>query len=116
MHSTDVAVIGAGPYGLSVAAQLKARGLDFRIFGQPMIFWQRMLPKINLKSPDFGTNIYTPEPGNSFVEWCDQHGFAREEPIPMARFAQYGLEVQERLLPMVEKLEVANVRQDGDGF
>ncbi|HVI24237.1 MAG TPA: NAD(P)-binding protein, partial [Myxococcales bacterium] len=74
MHATDVAVIGAGPYGLSCAAQLKARGIDFRIFGQPMIFWQRMLPKINLKSPDFGTNIYTAETGNTFVEWCKGKG------------------------------------------
>ena len=80
MHLIDVAIIGAGPYGLSVAAHLKSRGIDFRIFGQPMIFWLRMLPKINLKSPDFGTNIYTPERGNSFVEWAARRGLSSEEP------------------------------------
>ncbi|MFL5422053.1 MAG: NAD(P)-binding domain-containing protein, partial [Myxococcales bacterium] len=116
MHATDVAVIGAGPYGLSCAAQLKARGIDFRIFGQPMIFWERMLPKINLKSPDFGTNIYTPEPGNTFVEWCREKGHSRREPIPMSRFTEYGLDVQRRLLPMVETAQVARVEREGDGF
>jgi len=116
MHATDVAVIGAGPYGLSAAAQLKARGIDFRIFGQPMIFWQRMLPKINLKSPDFGTNIYTAERGHTFVEWCKEKGYSRQEPIPMARFTEYGVDIQRRLLPMVETAEVANVEREGDGF
>jgi len=116
MHATDVAIIGAGPYGLSCAAQLKSQGIDFRIFGQPMIFWQRMLPKINLKSPDFGTNIYTREPGNTFVEWCREKGHSRREPIPMARFTEYGLDMQRRLLPMVETAQVASVEREGDGF
>jgi len=108
--------VGAGPYGLSAAAQLKALGIDFRIFGQPMIFWQRMLPKINLKSPDFGTNIYTAERGNTFVQWCKEKGHTRQEPIPMARFTEYGIDIQRRHLPMVETAEVANVERDGDGF
>jgi FAD-dependent urate hydroxylase len=116
MNATDVAVIGAGPYGLSAAAQLKSRGIDFRIFGQPMIFWQRMLPKINLKSPDFGTNIYAAEHGNTFVEWCREKGYSRKEPIPMARFTEYGLDVQRRLLPMVETTQVARIERDGDAF
>jgi cation diffusion facilitator CzcD-associated flavoprotein CzcO len=116
MHATDVAIVGAGPYGLSAAAQLKSRGIDFRIFGKPMIFWQRMLPKINLKSPDFGTNIYTAERGHTFVEWCKEKGYSRQEPIPMARFTEYGIDIQRRLLPMVETAEVAGIQREGDGF
>lgn len=114
--TTDVAIIGAGPYGLSIAAHLAARAVDFRIFGQPLIFWRRMLPQINLKSPDFGTNIYTPEAGNSFIEWCDARGLSRAEPIPMSRFTDYALDTQRRILPMVEQLDVTQVRPQGDGF
>ena len=116
LNTTDVAVIGAGPYGLSIAAHLGARAVDFRIFGQPLIFWRRMLPTINLKSPDFGTNIYTPEAGNSFIEWCDVRGLSRAEPIPMSRFTDYALDTQQRILPMVEQLDVTHVRPEGDGF
>ncbi len=116
LETTDVAIIGAGPYGLSVAAHLRARGVGFRIFGQPMIFWKRMLPGINLKSPDFGSNIYTPEPGNTFIEWCDARGLSRQEPIPMSRFTEYAVDTQARLLPMVEKVEVTQVRAVDDGF
>ena len=38
------AIIGAGPYGLSIATHLRARGVDFRIFGQPMQAWQDQMP------------------------------------------------------------------------
>ena len=39
--SSEVVIIGAGPYGLSTAAHLWAAGVSFRIFGEPMEFWQR---------------------------------------------------------------------------
>ena len=32
----EVAVIGAGPYGLAVVAHLKAAGVGVRTFGDPM--------------------------------------------------------------------------------
>jgi 2-polyprenyl-6-methoxyphenol hydroxylase-like FAD-dependent oxidoreductase len=32
-ETTDVVIVGAGPYGLSLAAHLRARGISFRIFG-----------------------------------------------------------------------------------
>ncbi|HSQ64984.1 MAG TPA: NAD(P)-binding domain-containing protein [Polyangiaceae bacterium] len=114
--TTDVAIVGAGPYGLSIAAHLRASPVDFRIFGEPMIFWRRMLPSLHLKSPDFGSNIYTPEPGNTFIEWADARGLSRQEPIPMSRFTEYGLDTQRRILPMVEPVHVTRVRPQGSGF
>jgi len=33
---TDVAIIGAGPYGLSIASHLQSLGIAFRIFGVPI--------------------------------------------------------------------------------
>src|SRR5262249_12846034 len=41
----DVAVIGAGPYGLAAAAHLHAAGLATRVFGHTMAFWRRNMPK-----------------------------------------------------------------------
>src|SRR5437763_1526820 len=53
MITCDVAIVGAGPYGLSAAAHLKAaNGLDIRVFGEPMSFWERHMPKFMLlRSP-----------------------------------------------------------------
>ena len=43
--SNNIVIIGAGPYGLSVAAHLSARGIGYRIFGKPMANWQQKMPR-----------------------------------------------------------------------
>ncbi len=35
-------VIGSGPYGLSVAAHMRAAGIPTLTFGRPMEYWERM--------------------------------------------------------------------------
>ena len=48
----EVVVIGAGPYGLSVGAHLKAKGISARVFGEPMAFSAKKMPEgILLRSP-----------------------------------------------------------------
>ena len=62
-HLSDpaVAIIGAGPYGLSVAAYLRSEGVDFRIFGIPMQRWQAHMPKgMYLKSEGCASNLFDP--------------------------------------------------------
>jgi cation diffusion facilitator CzcD-associated flavoprotein CzcO len=112
---TDVAIIGAGPYGLSVACHLRARGVPFRIFGAPMKFWKDM-PDISLKSFDFATNIYTPQRGYRFTEYCAARGISSAEPVAMSKFIEYGLWAQRELVPEVEDVRVTNVSRDGDVF
>ena len=43
--STDVAIVGAGPYGLSLAAHLSAAGVSYRHFGVPMNLWRTAMPR-----------------------------------------------------------------------
>ena len=52
--------------------------------------WQTLLPTMGLKSHDFATNVYVPEKGNRFVEYCRSHGRDLSEPIPFTLFAEYG--------------------------
>ena len=48
----DIAIVGAGPYGLSAAAHLKAKGFAVRVFGEPMEFWADKMPAgMLLRSP-----------------------------------------------------------------
>ena len=45
MTTCDVTIVGAGPYGLSAAAHLRTvKGLEVRVFGEPMSFWERHMP------------------------------------------------------------------------
>ncbi len=43
--NTDLLIIGAGPFGLAVAAQAAHDGIEHLIVGKPMEFWRRNMPK-----------------------------------------------------------------------
>src|SRR6266568_1627425 len=43
--SCQVAIIGAGPYGLAAAAHLRAQRLEIRVLGEPMEFWKQHMPR-----------------------------------------------------------------------
>jgi thioredoxin reductase len=116
LDETDVAIVGPGPYGLSLAAQLRARGVSFRIFGPPMKFWRDMPRGINLKSFAFATNLVVPERGFTFPEWCRSRGLEDLEPCTMDSFATYGLWIKDRFVPEVEPALVTNISSRGRGF
>jgi cation diffusion facilitator CzcD-associated flavoprotein CzcO len=116
LRSTEVAIVGAGPYGLSVAAHLKHRGVDLRIFGSPMSFWLQMPASINLKSFAWATNVAVPHRHFTFPEYCRTRGLEDLEPCSMESFAAYGLWVQRTLVPEVENTRVAAVRAAPGGF
>ena len=58
----DVAIVGAGPYGLSAARHLRTvQGLEVRVFGEPMSFWQDTMPAgMFLKSEGFASSLSSP--------------------------------------------------------
>ena len=62
VETCDVAIIGAGPYGLSAAAHLRPlKGLDTLVFGEPMSFWERSMPAgMRLLSPSATCHIADP--------------------------------------------------------
>ncbi len=120
MSRTEVAIIGAGPYGLSIAAHLSARGIGNRIFGRPMQFWSQVAAAADrrfLKSYCFGTNLSSPVPGFSFADYNTPRGLETFEPCSMANFAAYGQWFQQQQVPWLEATDVVSVeRQHGDGF
>lgn len=120
MTTCDVAIIGAGPYGLSTAAHLKAHGVDFRIFGRPMEFWLKHMPKgMHLKSEGFASSLY--DPGSKFTleAYCKQRGLPYAHigtPVSLETFSSYGLEFQKRLVPELENEWVKSVQRTATGF
>lgn len=42
---TDLLIIGAGPFGLAIAAQAAHDGIEHLIIGKPMGFWRENMPK-----------------------------------------------------------------------
>jgi hypothetical protein len=118
--SAQVAIVGAGPYGLSIAAHLRARGVAFRIFGLPMHSWRVRMPKgMWLKSEGFASNLYDPDSSFTLRHFCEQQGYAYSDlglPIRLDVLAAYGLSFQERFVPDLETKEVASLEQSSEGF
>lgn len=115
-----VAVIGAGPYGLSTAAHLRARGIPVRVFGDPMVSWRDHMPEgMLLKSTPAASNLDCPQPGHTLADYCDAAGIRRlvtdEDIIPVETFIAYGEWFQERLLPDLEQVRVVSVDRDKSG-
>lgn len=119
MSDVEVAIIGAGPYGLSLAAHLSEQKIDHRIFGRPMQFWSQIADaadKRYLKSYCFGTNLSSPSPGFSFSDYNTPRSLETFEPCSMANFAAYGRWFQESKVPWVEPVDVSNVRRQAGRF
>ena len=116
----DVAIIGAGPYGLSLAAHLRAAGVDFRIFGKPLGTWRDHMPAdMLLKSDGFASNLSAPSEQSTLKAWCGEHGvpYANQGlPVSLETFLAYGSDFQERYVPEVEDVMVESVEQAGTDF
>ncbi|MPY54933.1 FAD-dependent oxidoreductase [Streptomyces acidicola] len=115
-----VAVIGAGPFGLSTAAHLRARGVPVRVFGEPMVSWRDHMPAgMLLKSTPAASNIDAPQRGHTLVDYCDAAGIPRlvtdEDIIPVETFVAYGEWFQQNLVPELERVRVVSVDRRGDG-
>ncbi|MFD1661019.1 NAD(P)-binding domain-containing protein [Streptomyces caeni] len=117
-----VAVIGAGPFGLSTAAHLRARGIPVRVFGEPMVSWRDHMPAgMLLKSTPAASSIDTPQRGHTLADYCDAAGVPRlvtdEDIIPVETFIGYGEWFQQKLVPGLERVRVVSVdRGQGGGF
>ncbi|PBC62114.1 oxidoreductase [Streptomyces sp. Tue6028] len=116
-----VAVIGAGPFGLSTAAHLRARGVPVRVFGEPMVSWRDHMPEgMLLKSTPAASTIDAPQRGHTLLDYCDAAGIPRlvtdEDIIPVETFIAYGEWFQQKLVPELERVRVVSVdRKAGRG-
>jgi FAD-dependent urate hydroxylase len=117
MNACEVAVIGAGPYGLSIAAHLTQAGVSARVFGQPMSFWRDHMPKgMRLRSPWRATHISDRNGTLSLDAFAIEHNTAIGEPLSLERFIAYGTWFQQRALPDVDRRMVRLLEAGGHGF
>ncbi len=119
-QAVDVAIIGAGPYGLSIAAHLNAHRVNFRIFGYPMSVWATRMPRgMRLKSEGFASSLSDAASEFKLRDYCRERKIPYEDvgrPVELETFVSYGLAFQERFVPNLEHRLVKSVRQLSKGF
>src|ERR1700757_480744 len=118
MTICDVAIVGAGPYGLSTAAHLRtANGRVVLVFGEPMSFWQKHMPKgMFLRSPVVASNSSDAASSLELGSFWSPKNSAIPDPLPLDQFIEYGRWFQKKAFPDVDTRNVTRVESNTDGF
>ncbi|HEY6962936.1 MAG TPA: FAD-dependent oxidoreductase [Gaiellaceae bacterium] len=115
MSDLDVCVVGAGPFGLSIAASLPDRRV--KVFGSPMQTWRTHMPAdMLLRSAWDETSLRGPEGAGSIDEWAAAAKVERTEPLPLSLFLAYADWFRERYVGDHDESEVTTVVREADRF
>jgi hypothetical protein len=116
--SRSVVVVGAGPYGLAAAAHLLHAGVLVRAFGEPMESWAKHMPAgMLLRSRREASQLADPDHALGLERFESVLGLESADPIPLARFVEYGRWFQQHAVPQLERRRVVRVfAEDGRGF
>lgn len=117
MAKLDVVIIGAGPYGLSAATHLKSTGMDVRVFGKAMEFWDTKMPVgMLLRSPRAASTISDPADSHRIEVYEKKENIAPVWPMARTTFVEYGKWVQRELVADLDTREVVSVEPIDGGF
>jgi len=118
MMTTDVTILGAGPYGLAAGAHLRQiKGLEIRVFGEPMEFWSSHMPEgMLLRSPWEASHISDPETALTMDAFGASLGSNIPKPIPLDRFVEYGLWFQRKAVPVIDRRKITRIENSSNGF
>src|SRR4051794_8692219 len=108
----NVAVIGAGPHGLSAGVHLRRAGIEAQVFGDAMSFWRGMPKGMCLRSNWSATNIAEPTGEFSLDSYQRQTGDRFGSPVPLDRFIDYGMWFQRCAVPDLDRRLVTRVDRD----
>ncbi len=112
----EVAVIGAGPHGMSAAVHLRRAGVAAQVFGAPMSFWRSMPNGMRLRSNMSATNMIEPVGPFSLASYMAEIGEEFGHPVSLRRFIDYGTWVQRTALPDLDTRLVVRLTRDGVCF
>jgi cation diffusion facilitator CzcD-associated flavoprotein CzcO len=99
---------------------LRAAGVAFRIFGEPMQVWRTRMPKgMHLKSDGFASSLFDPERRFTLAKYCADQGIPYADlglPVALQTFWSYGLAFQKQMVPSLDTRSVGRLERSADGF
>lgn len=120
MPTFENIIIGAGPYGLSVAAHLRGANVSHAIFGVPMQSWRRHMPAgMALKSEPFASNLADPTRSYTLERFSALRGktyASKGVPLSISDFIDYADWFQREAAPDVCDAKLIRLRRIGGAF
>jgi len=117
LKDLDIAIVGAGPYGLSAGLHLKSKGFGVSVFGPPMEFWGRRMPEgMLLRSPRVASNLSDPDHKFTLEDFERQAGLPPHAPLPLDTFVDYGCWFAKQLGNSLDQRKVSSIQSEPSGF
>jgi thioredoxin reductase len=120
MSACNTVIVGAGPYGLSIAAHLKAAGIPYQLYGTPLESWRKFMPVgMVLKSERFASNLWDPNGQFTLERYLAERRIPYQpagDPLSLADFLSYAEWFRERAVGESIDEKVTNLRRNGSGF
>lgn len=118
--TTDALIIGAGPFGLSIAAHLRVLGVEHFLVGRPARTWRRHMPAgMCLKSEPYGSAISAPRHGYDIAAYSAAHGrdyIDRVQPLSLEHWLAYADWFASEWAPDARDQTVTRVTPVAGGF
>ena len=113
----EVVVVGAGPYGLGVAAHLRTAGIGVTIVGRPMSFWQEHMPRdMLLRSAWVACSIGRRGGDASLEAYRLAQNPDLGSPVPLSAFLSYAGWYREQMVGEVDQRLVRWIDAGASGF
>jgi len=116
----DTTIVGAGPYGLSVAAHLRASQTPFELLGSPLESWRSFMPEgMVLKSERFASNLWDPQRRYTLRRYLESRGLPWQpvgSPLSLALFLEYAEWFRQRAVGEPRNVTLTRLRRLPEGF
>lgn len=116
----NTTIIGAGPYGLSIAAHLRAKKIPYQMFGSPLESWRRFMPEgMILKSEPFASSLWDPARRFSLKRYFGTQKIpfqAVGRPLSVSRFLDYAEWFRQNTVDEPQDVKIVKLRRVDGGF
>lgn len=116
----ETTIVGAGPYGLSIAAHLRAGGLPFELFGTLLESWRRFMPQgMLLKSERFASSLWDPQRRFTLRRYLETRRLPWQpvgDPLSLDHFLKYAEWFRQETATEPRDVKASEVRRVNGGF
>ncbi len=113
---TELLIVGAGPYGLGIAAYASSLGIDHLLVGRSMAFWQEAMPRGMFLRSSWDWH-YDPNNVHTIEAWMRETGRSKEsiDPFPLADYLEFAAWFEEvnGLAPLDLDVQRIDLQPDG---